>query len=167
MQTLSPPNPQFLKAIAMACLIAGTLDISDALIFYGLRGISPVRILQSIASGIFGRGAFTQGPRSAILGLFLHYFIATTVAAIYIFASRQLPLSRHPFLWGGLYGIVVYIVMNYIVLPLSKIGLRPTPPLVPFINGVAALIFCIGIPTAFIARRYIPYKNSPELHPVL
>jgi hypothetical protein len=157
---ISPPTrPQYVKAIATACLVAGTLDLSDALIFYGLRGVAPSRILQSIASGVLGRAAFTQGTRSAVLGVMLHYFIATTVAAIYIFASRRLPLSRHPFLWGSLYGGVVYIVMNYVVLPLSKIGLRPTPPLVPLINGVAAIVFCIGVPTALIARRYIPYKN--------
>jgi hypothetical protein len=151
-------RPQFAKAIALSCLIAGTLDISDALIFYGLRGVTPSRILQGIASGLLGRAAFTQGIRSASLGLLLHYFIATTAAAIYIFASRKLPLSRHPLLWGSTYGIVVYIVMNYLVLPLSKIGLRPTPPLIPLINGVAALIFCIGIPIALIARRYIPHE---------
>jgi hypothetical protein len=158
--TTTNRSPQFLKAIALSCLIAGTLDISDALIFYGLRGVAPTRLLQGIASGLLGRGSYAQGTRSAILGLLLHYFIATTAATIYIFASRRLPLSRHPFLWGGLYGVCVYIVMNYVVLPLSKIGLRPTPPLVPLINGVAALIFCIGIPIALIARRYIPYKNS-------
>ncbi|MGD0445645.1 MAG: hypothetical protein ABSA39_17055 [Edaphobacter sp.] len=160
MQTAPPASPQFGKAVALCCLIAGTLDISDAFIFYGLRGVTTIRILQGIASGLLGRAAFTQGTRSAILGLLLHYFIATTVATIYIFASRRLPLSRHPFLWRGLYGIGVYIVMNYVVIPLSRIGPRPTPPLIPLINGVAALIFCIGIPTALIARRYIPYKNT-------
>ena len=160
MQTKLPSHPQFARAIGLACLIAGTLDLSDALIFYGLRGVPPTRILQGIASGILGRASFTQGTHSAFLGLLLHYFIATTVATIYFIASRRLPLSRHPLLWGGLYGITVYVVMNYVVIPLSKIGPRPTPPLVPLINGVAALVFCIGIPVALIARRYIPYKNS-------
>jgi len=153
-------RPQYFKAIALSCLVAGTLDISDALIFYGLRGVPPTRLLQNIASGLLGRAAFTQGARSAILGLLLHYFIATTVATIYILASRHLPLSRHPFLSGTLYGIVVYIVMNYLVLPPSKIGPRPTPSLIPLVNGVAALILFIGIPVAFIARRYIPYKAA-------
>jgi hypothetical protein len=155
---MTTPSPQYAKAIALCCLIAGTLDISDALIFSHFRGIAPTRILQSIASGILGRASFTQGSRSALLGLLLHYFIATTVATIYIFASRRLPLSRHPFLWGTAYGILVYVIMNYVVFPLSKIGLRPTPPLASLINGVAALILCIGIPIALIARRYIPYK---------
>jgi hypothetical protein len=155
---MTTPSPQYAKAIALCCLIAGTLDISDAFIFSHFRGIAPTRILQGIASGILGRASFTQGSRSALLGLFLHYFIATTVATIYIFASRRLPLSRHPLLWGTVYGILVYLVMNYVVFPLSKIGFRPTPPLPSLINGVAALIFCIGIPIALIARRYIPYK---------
>ncbi|HXC96479.1 MAG TPA: hypothetical protein VNU92_12325 [Edaphobacter sp.] len=160
MQTRPSSHPQFAKAIGLACLIAGTLDLSDALIFYGLRGVPPTRIFDGIASGLMGRAAFSAGTRSAVLGAVLHYFIATTVAIIYFIASRHLPLHRHPFVWGGLYGIVVYIVMNYVVIPLSKIGPRPTPPLVPLINGVAALVFCIGIPIALIARRYIPYKNS-------
>ena len=151
---------QPIKGIALAGLIAGTLDIADALIFYGLRGVPPIRILQGIASGLLGPGVFSQGMRSALPGLILHFFIAYTVAAVYIFASRRLPLGRHPFLYGSFYGIGVYAVMNYIVLPLSKIGPRPHPPLVPFINGVAALIVCIGIPIALIARRYVPQKTT-------
>ncbi len=159
MPTAANSRPRYLKAIALSCLIAGTLDISDALIFYGLRGVPPIRLLQNIASGLLGRVAFTRGVPSAILGLLLHYFIATTVATIYILASRRLQLSRHPFLFGALYGIAVYVVMNTIVLPLSRIGPRHMPPLIPLINGVAALIVCIGIPVALIARRYISPAN--------
>jgi hypothetical protein len=149
-------RPNTLLIIALTTLIIGTLDIADAIIFYALRGVSPIRILQGIAFGLLGRPAFSGGIPTALLGLALHFFIAATVATIYILASRKFPLSRHPFLYGTLYGIAVYIVMNYVVLPLSHIGLRPLPPLVPLINGVAALIFCIGIPTALIAHRYIP-----------
>jgi hypothetical protein len=95
----SERRPPYIKAIVLSCLIAGTLDISDALIFYGLRGVRPIRLLQNIASGLLGRAAFVQGLHSALL---LHYFIATTVATIYISVSRRLPLSRHPFLLGSL-----------------------------------------------------------------
>jgi hypothetical protein len=148
------PRSQFLKALVLGCIIAGTLDIADALIFYGLRGVSPIRILQGIAAGLLGRSSFSHGTATVVLGLLLHYFIATVVAAIYLLASRRLPLSRHPYLFGTLYVICVYIVMNYVVLPLSRIGPRPAPRLIPFLNGVAALVFCIGIPIALIARRY-------------
>jgi hypothetical protein len=152
---MSADRPPLWKVIAGATLLVGTLDISDAFIFYSLRGITPTRILQGIASGVLGRAAFSMGHRSALLGLFFHFFIAFSATTVFLLASRKLPLARHPFLNGALFGAALYIVMNYVVLPLSKIGLRPTPPLVPLINGVAALIFCIGIPLAFIARRYV------------
>jgi hypothetical protein len=151
----STDHPPLWKVIAGATLLVGTLDISDAFIFYGLRGVAPTRILQGIASGVLGRGAFAMGHRSALLGLFFHFFIAFSATTVFLLASRKLPLARRPLLYGALFGIALYCIMNYIVLPLSKIGLRPTPPLVPFINGVAALVFCIGIPLAFIARRYV------------
>jgi uncharacterized membrane protein SirB2 len=101
-----------------------------------------------------------MGHRAALLGLFFHFFIAFSATTVFLLASSKLPLGRHPWLYGGFFGVALYIVMNYIVLPLSKIGLRPTPPLVSLINGVAALVFCIGIPLAFIARRYVSQRIS-------
>jgi hypothetical protein len=155
---MSADHPPLWKVIAGATLLVGTLDISDAFIFYHLRGISPIRILQGIASGVLGRAAFGMGHRAALLGLFFHFFIAFCAASVFLLAARKLPIAHHPWLYGTLFGVTLYIVMNYIVLPLSKIGLRPMPPLVPLVNGVAALVFCIGIPLAFIARRYIPQQ---------
>ena len=157
---MSADYPPLWKVIAGATLLVGTLDISDAFIFYGLRGISPIRILQGIASGVLGRTAFGMGHRSALLGLFFHFFIAFSATCVFLLAARKLPLAHRPWLYGALFGVALYIVMNYIVLPLSKIGLRPMPPLVPLVNGIAALVFCIGIPLAFIARRYVPRQIS-------
>jgi hypothetical protein len=157
---MSADYPPLWKVVAGATLLVGTLDISDAFIFYGLRGISPIRILQGIASGVLGRTAFGMGHRSALLGLFFHFFIAFCSTSVFLLAAGKLPLARRPWLYGALFGVTLYIVMNYIVLPLSKIGLRPTPPLFPLVNGVAALVFCIGIPLAFIARRYVPRQIS-------
>jgi hypothetical protein len=142
------------KAIALAGLCAGTLDIADAIIFYGVRGVPAMRILQGIAYGLIGHPAYAQGARSALLGLLLHFFIATSFATIYILASRRLRLSRHPLLYGAIYGVAIYAVMNYIVLPLSHIGLRPLPPPAALVNGVLALVVCVGIPIAFIARHF-------------
>jgi uncharacterized membrane protein YagU involved in acid resistance len=156
----SADHPALWKVILGATLLVGVLDISDAFIFYGLRGTPPIRILQGIASGVLGRNAFSMGHRAALLGLFFHFFIAFSATTVFLLAARKLPLARHPFLNGALFGVALYIVMNYIVLPLSKIGLRPTPPLVPLINGIAALVFCIGIPLALIARRCVSQQQT-------
>jgi hypothetical protein len=159
--TVSAERPALWKVIFGATLLIGTLDIADALIFFGVQGVAPLRIPQGIASGVFGRASFGMGYRSAILGLIFHYFIAVSAATVYLLTSRKLPLAPHPFLYGTLYGVALYCVMNYIVLPLSNVGPRPLfPPLIPFVNGVAALIICIGIPLAFIARRYVPQQIS-------
>src|SRR5437762_6982437 len=84
--------------IAGAGLLVGTLDITDALIFYGLRGVPPIRILQGIAYALIGRSAYSLGLRSAALGLLLHFLIATAAAAVYIHLSQRFPLSRHPWI---------------------------------------------------------------------
>ena len=138
-------------------LTAGALDISDALIFHGVRGVAPWRILQAIASGLLGRDAFAGGAWTATLGLGLHFFIATTAAAVYALASLRLPVLIHrPILSGAAYGLIVNAVMQYIVLPLSAFRAGPPPP--PgtidwgLVNLVLAHVFCVGLPISLTAR---------------
>jgi hypothetical protein len=146
-----------LRAILLGGLIAGILDISYACIFsYVRRGTSPVVILQSVASGALGRSAFQGGAKTAALGLFFHFLIATTAAAVYYLASRRLRfLVNHPFICGPLYGIGVYLFMNFVVLPLSAIGPRATaPPLSALIGGLLIHMFGIGLVIALVVRKH-------------
>lgn len=142
-----------MRAILFGGLAAGTLDILAAFLVYGLRGASPVRIMQSIAGGLYGQATFRGGAATAVLGLALHFFIATSAAAVFYAASRKMRvLVDRPVLAGVLYGVAVWIVMNYVVIPLSAIGRWPT------LNGLAAVIIlvhmvCVGLPIALIVRR--------------
>src|SRR4051794_26482593 len=98
------------STILRAGLVSGTLDITDALVFYGFRGVRPIPILQSIASGLLGRAAFKGGVSTAVLGLLLHFFIAFTATTVFYFAARRLAfLRRHAVVWGLLYGSVIYL----------------------------------------------------------
>jgi uncharacterized membrane protein YagU involved in acid resistance len=145
-----------LRAILLGGLIAGTIDISYAFIFsYLRRGTRPVRILQSVASGALGQDAFKGGAKTAAVGLIFHFLIATIAAAVYYLASRPLRfLVNQPFICGPLYGVCVYLVMNFVVLPLSAIGSRPALPLPVLISGLLIHMFGIGLPIALIVRRY-------------
>lgn len=136
-------------------LIVGACDITYAILFsYFRSGTSPQRLLQGVASGWFGRAAFDGGWATAAAGLGFHFFIAFTITAIFFLAAKSLPaLTRQPLLTGPLYGIGVYCVMNYVVIPLSKIGPRPFPPLVVFVSGLLVHMFVIGLPIALGARR--------------
>jgi hypothetical protein len=144
-----------MSTIVRAGLLSGTLDIADALVFYGLRGVSPKAILQSIASGLLGRAAFQGGLSRATLGMLLHFFIAFTASTVFYFAARQFVfLRRHPVIWGLLYGAAIYLVMNWIVLPLSDVPKpRPISPPIALINGVLAVVLLVGLPISLIVNR--------------
>lgn len=147
------------KAILVGGLIAGALDITYAFILWWLRAqVTPMQILQSVATGLLGKASYDGGAGTAILGAFLHFFNALVIAAIFVGASRLWPvLARRATLFGPLYGIGVYLVMNYVVLPLSAFPPRTRPPApVVWITGVLAHMFLIGLPIALAAKRAVP-----------
>lgn len=143
-------------AIVFGGLIAGTLDISYACIYsYLVRGTSPVRILQSVASGALGAKAFAGGAKTAVLGLAFHFLIALIAAVVYYLASRALQLLvTRAVICGALYGVCVYLVMNFVVLPLSAISFKMSYPWPTVVGGLLIHMFGIGLPIALVVRRY-------------
>jgi hypothetical protein len=144
------------RAILYGTLTVGVLDLLDALVFFGLRGVAPILIPQSIASGLLGRTAYDGGVGTAALGVVLHFFIAFGIVTTYVLASRGWPaLARRPFLYGPLYGILVYGVINVIVVPLSAavVGSKTWPVVV---NGLLIHMLGVGLPSALFARKAVP-----------
>jgi hypothetical protein len=137
-------------------LFAGTLDITDNLIFNSFRGITPAMVFRYIASGLIGiNAAHSYGLGSVILGVLIHFAIALTWTAIFYAASRKLSiLTQHYVLGGLLYGTFVYLFMNFIVLPLSRVPPRSIS-LASRINGVLALLLFIGLPISLLTRRHL------------
>ena len=152
------------RTIAIGTLVVGTLDISDAIIFFGLRNhVPPIRIFHSIAGGLLGREAARAGGLpTAFLGGFLHYFIAFSIVTTYYLASRKIPLlTRHPWSAGAIYGVLVYLFMNLVVLPLSALHVSPNlSPSAGLLNQVLIHIFGIGIPSALFARAARPAPSA-------
>lgn len=143
-----------IPTILRAGLLAGTLDITAALAVYSHFGPQSIRLLQGIASGLMGRAALQGGLPTALLGLLCHFVIATSWAAIYYAASQRISfLLTHAVVAGTIYGLVVYVVMNLVVIPLSAIGPRPFS-LSAAIVAAAILVVCIGLPIALTVRRY-------------
>src|SRR5438876_12225396 len=109
----APRQPRAFQTIVYGGLVVGVLDILDAMIFFGIRnGVKPIRIFQSIASGLLGRASYSGGLKTAVLGVFLHFLIAFIMATVFYFASLILPtLIRHAVIWGMIYGVAAYFVM--------------------------------------------------------
>lgn len=142
-----------MAAIFWAGLLCGVLDITAAFITWAVKGVSPLRVLQGIAVGLLGAKSFQGGWRTAALGAACHFFIAFSAAAIFYAASRKLTfMTRMPFVSGPLYGLVVYSVMYWIVIPLRVPG-RPFSWTATVI-AVLTHIVCVGTPIAFMVRRF-------------
>jgi hypothetical protein len=140
-------------AIVAGGTIAGSFDITYAIVFSGLRGVPAIRVLQSVAGGLLGTAAYDGGIGTAALGLLLHFSIAFSWAAIFYAASRRLPfLTERAAVAGPLFGIVIYLVMYFAVIPLSAYPRKVTyTPLNVAIN-LFVHMFLIGMPIALAAR---------------
>lgn len=143
-----------IKAVFIGGLLAGVIDIAYAILVYSPR--HPVRIFQSVGSGIFGRNSFKMGAKSAIVGLLCHFTIAIGAAAVYYLASRKISfMIQHAVLAGMIYGALVYGFMHLVVLPLSAAPAGHTASIYKACEFVEHW-FGVGLPIAFSVRRYAP-----------
>src|ERR1700683_5709269 len=112
-----------LAATALGGFIAGTIDIGAAAL---INKVSPYIILQAIAGGVLGKASFSQGTAAALLGLLLQWAMSLLIAWLFVFTSRALPVLKRRWLAARLgFGVVIFFVMNYMVVPLS--ALKHTP----------------------------------------
>ena len=170
---------RYQSAIWKGGLVAGALDILYAFTVYALPPfrLTPIQVLQSVAGGWVGRDdSMAGGLPTAALGLVTHFGIATCMAAVFVLAARRWPaLIARPVLWGLVYGVGLYVAMNYVVAPLSA-----AHPSGQFANGMAEMLarlcgafstlrpknnvplligtifthtMLVGLPIAWIARR--------------
>jgi uncharacterized membrane protein YagU involved in acid resistance len=147
-------SPRAVDVVLGGGIAAGLLDILNAIVFWWLRsGTKPAAILQSVASGLLGEAAFAGGAATAALGLFLHLFIMCAMAAVYWLACRRWPwMLAQPAQAGVAYGLLTWVAMNYVIVPLSRAG---QPPFIPawFVDGLLAHVLLVGLLFAFAARR--------------
>jgi uncharacterized membrane protein YagU involved in acid resistance len=141
------------RAIVYATVLAGALDATDGVVFFGLHGLNPIQVLQYIASGLLGAQSFQGGLATAGVGVLVHFAIAFVVAAVYILASRRVPTL--PSQWvviGLLYGAAVWAIMNLVVLPHSAVA--PSPfSMAAMLNGIIGHALFVGMPIAFFANK--------------
>lgn len=153
----SPVRPRAFDTIVYGGLLVGLFDLTFAFTFYGLiLGAKPLRIFQSVAAGVLGRPAAIEGGvPTFLLGIVLHFAVATCIATVYYLATLIVPvLIRHPVVSGLIYGVIAYFGMKYIVVPLSAIGQRgPLPRLPILLTEIIGHAFLVGLPLALLTRR--------------
>jgi uncharacterized membrane protein YagU involved in acid resistance len=143
--------------VVLGGLVAGCFDILYAIISWTLHDPprSPLWVLQSVATGVLGAKSFEGGVPAGLLGLLCHFVIAFGASVTYYLASRKIALLRErPILSGAIFGILVFLFMNWVVIPLAA-----CPFTIPFTAKVLAKGFLshavlIGIPIAWLQKRY-------------
>jgi hypothetical protein len=143
-----------LKPIALATLVAGTLDILFAVALTLFYGREPANMLRFVASGPFPTAA-DMATTGAVLGLVVHYALMGIMAAIFVAIMRLRPVLLQTPYWTALaYGVLTYFAMNWLVVPL-----RFDVPLPPGAMSIATQLFAhivlVGLPFAFIARAFL------------
>jgi hypothetical protein len=143
-----------LRTILLGGLVVGALDGVAAMINFTLHGGKVTRLFQYVAAGLLGRASFERGMATVLLGVFLEFFIATGVMAVFYLASRWFPLLlRYAVISGILYGIAVFFFMTKVVVPLSAVPLPKSPPVLSrMLIEIGIHIFCVGLPAALVAR---------------
>jgi hypothetical protein len=136
---------------------AGFLDEMSALSSLVPHGVSATRLFHYQASALIGPDAAKAGGLlTAALGVAVHFMLTTVMAGTFVAASQKLPvLLRKPWASGLAYGVLVYLVMNYIAVPLTAIPNWKAPTDWGIVSGLLAHCFFVGIPIAAIARAWL------------
>ena len=154
--TIPTHRPHALAPVLAGGVVVGVLDIAYACVFWAVKaGVSPERIFQSVAAGLLGKASFEGGAATAALGLALHFFIATSMSVAYYLVARPRPiLWQRPVSSGLIYGLFLYVFMNFVVVPVSAAGGGTKDPLWVLLS-VAVHALLIGLPIALFTRRAI------------
>ncbi len=157
-ETVMIGKPNAFETIFGGGLAIGILDFLDASIFFPMYyGISFQQVWWGPASGLLGRdGAKAGGWNTALLGILLHFVVATCIATVYYVFSRNISfLIRRPVISGIVFGIIANYVMQCVVIPLSARGSSPSAvfsePFGSVLNSVIGHALLVGLPVALIA----------------
>jgi uncharacterized membrane protein YagU involved in acid resistance len=115
---------------------------------------------QYIASGALGMSAFEGGTATALVGVLFHFIISFLITGVFILAVGRIPfLSRYVIPVSLLYGFVVFIVMNMVVIPLSATPPVPAPTLPWLIQAILEHVLLIGLPLGILVQRMANGEN--------
>ena len=155
--------PSLLLAILVSGLIVGAMDALAANTHaYALRGTPPAAVWRYVASAVFGDGARAGGPEMVVWGLLFHLTVAIGWTGVFFLAYPRLRfLARSAFVAGMAYGLFVWLMMNFVVVPLTRATMGPLRLTTGTVLMILIHLFVIGVPISYLARRHYA-RNDPR-----
>jgi uncharacterized membrane protein YagU involved in acid resistance len=142
--------PRILTRGVVAGIVGGIL--MDLFIY--LTSVLPqhgsmIAVWQFIASTAIGKGAFSS-TSFAWFGLLMHFIVSIAWATGYAYlAQTRAALSAHPAISGVVFGIVVYVVMQIVLVGDNNFKM-PSPA--GFVLSLVAHAVFFGLPVAYVVR---------------
>jgi hypothetical protein len=141
--------PRIVLVVVAAGLVAGTTNLVAA---GAIFGGTMTHGFQMIAAGLLGQEAFSGGLNAAILGAAAHFAISIAAAGLYLWAAlRHRALTRHWLVGGVVFGVLAYLVMNLVVVPLSNAANPDFSPGI-IVKELLAHTILFGVPIAGIVQ---------------
>lgn len=157
---MSAKSRELVVAALAGGIIAGTIDIGAACL---INGRSVPFVLHSIAGGLLAERSFAGGTRTALLGAVLQEAMGIVIATVFVSATRVLPALRSHWIRAGLaYGVVIFFVMNYVVVPLSAWRTLPHFTAGRFARNLLAMLLFGVIVAYFASRQSLQSPMTPQ-----
>ena len=148
--------------LVRAGLLTGIVDgLFSSVLSAFFYGSTVSRLWQGVASVLLGSGALDGGQRTVLIGLLMHFGVAFTWSAVFLFLVlrweriRGLLASRHGVLKvAALYGPFIWMVMSLVVIPI----LAHRPPTINvrwWIQWFGHIVF-VGIPIVAASGKASP-----------
>lgn len=157
---MSEKKVSFLVSALVAGLIVGVFDAIAASVYsYVLFGSSPDKVFRYVATGVFGKEAFTGGLVTAVWGLFFHFIAAIGWTVLfYLLCPKINFFSSSKFIAGVGYGIFVWLMMSFVVIPISNVPAAAFHFSLRTVIMIMIHMFIIGVPISYLANKYYSRK---------
>lgn len=123
-----PSNAIAWRFVLLGGALIALADMAFAItVWFSWNASGFEKVFQTIAVGVLGKASYDGGIASAVLGAALHLFMATVFVTIFTLVARRIAsLLRKPWAVGPAYGVLLYVVMNFVVMPLSRVHASPS-----------------------------------------
>jgi hypothetical protein len=158
--TSSRYNPIDARRLGLAGAVVALLDGSFVVVVYVLlqHRTTASRIFQGVASALLGASAFDGGMQTAAVGVALHTCVAFAWTIVWTVLYSRTPALRRfvstnagVIVAGVVYGIVVWLLMNDVVVPFTHAKVAPASS-ASFWIQLLWHPFGVGLPIVAISR---------------
>jgi len=141
-------------------VIAGVIMAFVAMLTTAAQGLGFWLVPKMIAATFLGVDALVGGAGAIILGVIIHLIVSALFGLLFAFLTPRIISASSDFGLGIIYGVIIWAVMTFIILPIGNEVMRDRVALMPFAWFVQHLVFGGSL----ALTPYFERLSSPEAY---